>query len=390
MAKFPVESQTEQDQELVDAVNYLLSGPTESDNSFDGQQYFTRSFTTGALRIPSSRRPFSSQGVGADGATTVQVLDPGVANDPTNPPKITAGQYVTGINIGAGCRVDVSYVPGDSVVPLTAANVGPVRGYINFNDYKTTRLYVAPITISTITYIDSITIQVNFAAAQPTAPFELGQTPTITGSTAYNGFYATPGVVECTTTYAIIQNSREFTPVAATGGTIEITNMIKAPPYGVAPEIGRLKDYNGTDVFGVVSVSSNRDRVTINSQISNVMNFTVLAAPTTIYYVAAINRYRAAAVTAETTGSVSLQGNNVFSYDDTVSTRTKTFEYATTGNYTTDETDQFMLGIIDQPGEGTFMYRLDLAWVVINTGGDAEINWNNLYYRSVNVQLVKE
>jgi hypothetical protein len=153
-------------------------------------------------------------------------------NDPDVPSKIVAGQYVYGTNIGVGAQVADTYDPIQEPwnVPLTVANSGAVQGAVTFYNQSPITLYVAPINIGTIVLLDSLTIQVNFVTAQPTAPFELGSLLTIRNSTAYNGVFNGAGVVECTPSYVVMQRNSEYVESGtATGGDIRLTNTINHP-----------------------------------------------------------------------------------------------------------------------------------------------------------------
>jgi len=236
MAQFPVEYARKDSESLVEAINYALSGPSGLGQNFNG---FSDSFTAwlrGNVRQPATVSGYATQAHGASGATSITISSPGSIrqNDPNVPSKIVIGQYVLGTNIGTGARVANTYdeVNTPWLVPLTVANAGAVQGAVSFYSLPPATLYVAPISIASIAWVDSRTVLVTFSSAQPSPPFELGTLPTIAGSTFYNGLYYGPGVVACTTTTVTIQSGVDITNKGtASGRSEEHTSELQSPMY---------------------------------------------------------------------------------------------------------------------------------------------------------------
>jgi len=387
MSQFPVEFAKKDSESLVEAINYALSGPGGLGQNFSGYNDSYTAWLRGNIRTPATLAGYTTPAHGASGATTITVSNPGSLrqNDPDVPSKIVIGQYVYGTNIGAGAQVAGTY---DSVntpwtVPLTVANTGAVQGAVSFYNGQPTVLYVAPIAISTITWVDARTLKVTFSSAQPSAPFELGTLPTVSGSTAYNGIYAGPGVVECTTTYVVLQATSDITNAGTgTGGTIKVSNTIQPPAVGVDPGFPTSIYFNSTDCQGTASVNGNLDRVFISAQIDNTISYTASAA-STIEYSVAINRY--IGIPAIVVQNTEVQ----YYYDSTVALQTYQYSVAI-GSATLPVEETVFTNIIDKPQNAFYLYRLELLFRVINDTGAAEVTQSKLGNRSIGIQVVKQ
>lgn len=387
MAQYPLEYNGRDSESVIEAINYVLSGPQGLGQNFSG---FSDSYTAwlkGNIRTPSTVAGYTTSAHGASGSTDITVSNPGSVrqNDPNVPSKIVAGQYVYGTNIGTNAQVDISYDPTNTpwLVPLTVANTGAVQGGISFYNQSPPALYVAPITIGTINWIDLRTIQVNFATSQPSPPFELASLPTVSGSTAYNGTYIGPGVVECTESYVILQRSFDQVDLGtATGGTITVSNTQQPPTVGTDPGFPSAVYFNATDCSATAVVGGSLDRVFIAAQIDNTITYTA-SASSDIEYTVAVNRYIGSVPTLLTQGSIQ------YYYDTTVASQS--YNYSVTPGTATlpIERTQFV-SIIDKPTSNLYLYRLDLLFKVINDSGSAEITVSKLGNRSISVQVVKE
>jgi len=387
MAQFPLEYNNRDSESVIEAINYVLSGPQGLGQNFAG---FSDSYTAwlrGNIRTPSTVAGYTTSAHGASGGSEITVSNPGSVrqNDATVPSKIVVGQYVYGTNIGTGAKVDITYDPATTpwLIPLTVANVGAVQGPVSFYNQTPPVLYVAPINVSTITWTNLRTIQVNFTTAQPTPPFEIGSLATVAGSTAYTGTYTGPGVVECTESYVILQRSYDQVDLGtATGGTITVSNTIQPPAVGVDPGFPSAVYFNATDCSATAVVSGSLDRVFIAAQVDNTITYTASAA-SNIEYTVSVNRYVGSIPTLLTQGAIQ------YYFDTTVASQS--YNYSVTAGTATlpMESTQFV-SIIDKPDSNLYLYRLDLLFKVINDSGSAEVTISKLGNRSISVQVVKE
>lgn len=391
MAKFPVEYSRQDSESVVDAVNYVMSGPSGLGQNFAGFSSSATTWLTGNIRIPSTRLPWSSPGHGASGASTVTISNPGstwVIDGAGHPSKIQVGMYVRGTNIGTGAQVANTYAPDITpyTVPLTVANTGWVSGPLNFYEYAPTPLYVAPISIATVAWVDLRTIKITFTAAQPSAPFELGNIATISGATAYNGIYSGPGVVECTTTYVVLQSSTNIVDVGtATGGTIKLSNTLQAPTVGTDPGFPSTIYWNSTDCQGSVIVNGATDRVFIAAQLNNIISYTATAV-TDFEYTVAINRYIGVQPTTVQNTEIS------YYYDTTVAEQSYTYTGLAIGSGTLNSgnIETVFSNVIDEPDTAFYLYKVDVLFRVINNTGAAEVTLSQVGARNISVQVVKE
>lgn len=138
-----------------------------------------------------------------------------------------------------------SYVTGNFRIPFS-------------NSSSVTYLYVAPISLSTSTWLDDFTWKYEFAVAQVNAPFAIGNNVTVTGVSPsdYDGTYNKTGVVECTTTYVIVRSVDPYpNPGPGTGGTIEL--FVTSGPGATM----------STDCNAFATVSGGNEVVSVSGQI---------------------------------------------------------------------------------------------------------------------------
>jgi hypothetical protein len=398
MALFPVEYSLKGSEGIVDALNYVLSGPSGLGQNFGGFNNSYDGILVGAIRNPAAYIPIISQCHGASGAYEITAATPGTVwtRDAVLTSRIQAGMYVRGTNIGVGAQVAETYDPTNTpyTVPLTEANTGWVVGPIEFFEVNLdptvlpTPIYVAAIDISTIVWIDTHTIQVNFATSQTTAPFVLGCNPTIAGNTFYNGTYTAPGVVECTTEYCIIQFTATVNnPGAQPGGTIKLTNTLQPPPVGT--DYGFLNNlyWNQTDMSSIAIVNGAQDRVFISAQIQNTLNY-ISTAASDIEYTVAINRY----VGVQPTTVNTFTGATFF-FDATVAQQSYKFPVFGAGSGTLNgglPVETIFTTVIDAPQSNAYRYRIDVLFRVTNDSGAADISYSVLGPRSISTQVIKQ
>lgn len=388
MAQFPLEFNDRDSESVIEAINYALSGPSGLGQAFAGFSDSYPAWLRGTLRLPAVVAGYTTPAHGASGDASITVSSPGSVrqNDPDVPSRIKKEQYVYGTNIGVGAQVADSYDPDTEpwTVPLTVANTGAVQGPVTFYDQSIPNLYVAAINIATIDWIDTLTLQVNFATVQPSPPFEIGALAQISGSSnsTYNG---TPGVgvVECTESYVIIQRGSEIPDQGtATGGTVKLSNTIQPPAVGVDPGFPGATYFNATDARGVVIVNSSLADVFIAAQIDNTITYTATAA-STIEYTVAVNRY------VGTIPTTLYQGNINYYYDATIASQS--YQYSVgIGSATLPTEKTVFANIKDEPGSNLYLYRIDLLFRVINDSGAAEVTTSKLGNRSMSVQVVKQ
>jgi hypothetical protein len=387
MAQFPVDYNPRDSEGVIEAINYLLSGPSGLGQNFSGSNQFTAGWLTGNSRSPPTRTPQFSQAVGASSSFVITLDQPGgltVSNGvQVTPLKVQVGMYASGLNIATGATV--VYVNGTEIT-LSLANTGPVSGVVTFNAYAPIALYVAPITIGTIDWIDEYTVQVNFAAAQPTAPFEPGMTPTVLASTRYNGTYLSPGVVECTTTYVVIRRTA-ITANTGTGagGTISYSNTIQPPAAGVSPTFVQSLNFNATDARGQVTVNGAQDRVFISAQMNAILYY-FSTAVSDFEYTVMVNRYKG---DIPTVGAYN--DTIVYNFDKTIAQKVAFYAAVPITAGSSYPIQEAIFGtVIDQPQSGAYLYRIDLLFKVTNTGGALQVTQCDLGLRSMSVQVVKQ
>jgi len=190
MATYPIESSD--DNGIVDAVNYLLSGPSGLGQNFQGVSAYKPTYLTGFYR-----KPFT---VSSD-------LDPPAGWTAPWPPQWWFS-------------------------PLTITDAYPID--------------VDPDTNKTLYF------KVEFAT-QPQPPFQVGQAAYITGISPgfYNDYYNQPGVVYCTTDYVIIATQTAYKyPAYVSGGEI---NTDQSEIFESTDCNARVYVTGGTDTLFITS-----------------------------------------------------------------------------------------------------------------------------------------
>lgn len=232
-------------------------------------------------------------------------------------------------------------------------------------------LSVAPIAIATVTMVDTLTIQVVFASAQPTAPFLPGQatgltatgiTPSVYDDLITNSCYQV-GVVSCTTTGCILRLNTPRTVLApGSGGTIEIQSM---------------ELLLSTDCNGKVTTYAAADKVIINAQLNNVLTVDP-AFPGTLVYTVEINRYTANIST--------IPGSRVIRFDSRKRIAIKDVELTVSGSVQPNVESVFV-SVVDEPGAGYYWYILEVYFE--STAGSVNVTNSVLGLRSFTAQVLK-
>lgn len=372
MAKFPVEYNHEDSDSVVDAVNYLLSGPSNLGQYFTGTNAYVSAELTGNFRPPYATVPVVKNGcLGASGSTTIYVGD--VAG-------ILTGMTVTGTGVAAGATVSTASY---DTITVSAANTAPVSGTLAFNDQNPTPLYVAPIALGAGVRVDDYTRTFTFAAAQPSPPFQVGNSIAITGSSiaGWNINYRNPGVIDCTTTTVTVRAVNASSAAGpSAGGTTVWSQTVPAPAAGVVPQPD-LWTRTGQDVTALVY--GPLDTVFVAGQLTNEFDITV-AATADIKYSVAINRYEAYA-------NSNPQFTN-FLYGSPTTIVQRDYEYSglAVGTHTLGPEETIFGTVVDQPGTGNYLYRIEIVWRVLNTGGSAEVVASRVADRNLTAQVIKQ
>jgi len=160
------------------------------------------------------------------------------------------------------------------------------NGRLPFSNSSYAKMYVEPITLSTSEWLDDYTWKFTFATAQAQAPFAVGNNVDVVGVTPsdYDGYYSGAGVVQCSTTYAIVRTRNPYPkPVSiGLGGTIGYNAA--DPTYG---------DIDiSTDANAKIVVNYKDSQVLLNAQFNNTITYKTEGTAGLLYTVA-IDRYRA-------------------------------------------------------------------------------------------------
>jgi hypothetical protein len=390
MAKFPVE--ISDSQAIVDGLNYVLSGPSGLGQNFSGFSSSEPATLTGNFRAPYTVVPvvttpavFNGDIPTSNGQGQFQITI-------TDPSLLKEGMLVKGTGIAAGARIAAYGIPttvNKSTITLDLANTGPVSGLINFYNEVEAELYdvAYPITLATVEWVDKYTVRAWFATPwTPTAaapvPFALGNSPQIRSSSIadYNIFYRGPGVVECTTTYVVLQAGVELANQGtATGGNIRAFATLNPPTVGQAPG----NDYwIKTDCLARVTVNGPTDRVFLSGQLHNVLSYTALSGTPTLEYTVAINRYLGIPF------SDPVNPDYRFLFNGTVAERVYTFT-GLSGTAALDEIETIFATFIDTPPPAYYVYRLEVGFRVINSGATLQVTKSNVDLRALSCQVVK-
>lgn len=375
MSQFPLNYNQRDSDAAVDAINYVLSGPSGLGQNFSGLSGYNATNLTGNFRAPFTVASVSVNALG--GATAFTVTVDSVEG-------IREGYFVGNASntIGPGAQVAVGGIDTDTLtVTLTVANTGAVSGLVTFAESASAALYVAPVTITTITWLSPFNILINFAA-QPAPPFAPGNNVRVSGNSVgiYDYYYTGAGVIECTTTYAIVKSTRSIAnPGVGAGGTVLFTNTIQ-PPVGTA--VPAPNDWVQTDCIANATVTGATDRVFISGQINQRISYDCVTT-STLRVTVAINRYRVINI-----GDVNNpELRNVF--DATIAQRSTAVSGLTgVGTLSTQET--VFNTFIDQPDPGFYAYRLELLFRVVNPTGNMQVTADQIDVRTLSTQVVKQ
>jgi hypothetical protein len=375
MSQFPISYNKQDSAAVVEAVNYVLSGPSGLGQNFDGLSGYNFTYLTGNGRPPFTVPSVSVNALG--GATTNTVTVDSVDG-------IREGYYVGNASntIGVNAQVAVGGVDAATkIITLTVANTNAVSGLVNFVELPGASLYVAPIVITSITWLSAFTVSIVFAA-QPSPPFALGNNVQVSGSSVpiYDFLYTGAGVISCTTTTAIVRSNRSLAPTAVgVGGTVSFANTIQ-PPVNPAPPAPN--DWIQTDCVADASVTGATDRVFISAQLDQRVNYTATAA-TVLRVTTAINRYRVINIG----NVVSPELRNVF--DSTIAQRSTVASLAT-GSGTLSSIATVFNTFIDEPPPGFYSYRLEVLYRVTNSTGALQVTGTEIDVRTLSTQVVKQ
>jgi len=372
---FPLTYNDRDSDDIIDAVNYVLSGPSGLGQNFAGVSGYNVTSLTGNFRAPFVIASTSVNALGGSGAFTVTV---------DSVEGIYEGYYAgnAAATIGVGAQVAVGGIdPDTKTITLTVANSGPVSGLVTFSEKTTAALYVAPIAVTTITYINPFTVQINFAP-QPAPPFGLGNNPVVSGNSQalYNYFYTGAGVIECTTTYAIVRSTRSIAnPGAGVGGTVTFANTLQPP---VGPAVPPANDWIQTDCNANASVTGATDRVFISAQLDQRVGYETTAT-SNLRITVAINRYRVINIGDPTNPEL----RNVF---EAIIAQRSSLQSGLSGTGELPTYDTVFNTFIDEPGPGYYQYRLEVLYRVVNPAGAMQVTYTKVDVRTLSTQVVKE
>lgn len=371
MSKFPVESTDGEG--IIEAVNYLLSGPVSSGQNFQGSSQFALGYLTGNYRPPFTSKTVIKEATGTSGNNTIDV-------SPDNS-GIVLGMYVTGIDIPAFTTVTGIGQTIDNVATITlSANItNDIDFLVYFTPSIIPALYIAPISLASSEMLDEFTWKFSFTAPQLAPPFTLGNPITVSGVTdpTYDGTYSPIGVVECTNTYVIARTQSAYTVVAPSGGgTVEYYST------AVTPAVVNSNYYLSTDCNAKVTVTGGTDRVFLSGQISNTIYYDATLT-SQLNYLVAINRYK---------GVINDDPTNPeykFNLDGTVAVKLLFKTGLTSGTTVFIPTiETIFTSVVDNPGPGYYWYIIDLLYYTAS--GDLQVAYSELDLRSLTAQVVKQ
>ena len=239
--------------------------------------------------------------------------------------------------------------------------------------------------ISNITGVGAVSDQftVTFSSAQPSPPFEYGQTLTI--ANVVNGGIIDPSfynygswkVWSCTTTDCVIVTNNTYTwadyPYVS-GGDIGWDYSIDQP------------NYKSTDCNARVTVQGPTTRVFVSAQIPLQVYYDCgVATGQSFQMIANINRYRGTPTT-ETNDN-----DYVFAFDKTIASSLGT-EFTGLSGASSVNQDFIFTTVIDEPNFGYYWYILELQWVPLPTFSAIKPGavMARLGPRSLTAQVIKE
>lgn len=352
-------------QSILDGLNYLLSGPSGLGQNFQGINRYTDGWLIGSTRAPFVVDSFN---ISCQANTNVANI-----TTTTSTATLSPGMLVTGGGIAA--NTTISSIHGGTIT--LSANTTSVldAAYITFTPNVTPSLYVPNIALGTSTLLDAYTTKFEFASAQPTPPFALGSTIRVSGVSVsdFNGVYDPIGVVACTTTYAVVKTTSPYGPYGpGTGGNIDYYST------SLTPAVIALS----TDCNSKINVTGPTDRVFISAQLNADINYTTTAS-TDLWYTVVINRY---------TGYPNNDVNNPGFYFQTPGTRIskKTYKYTgLTGTGTLPVETIFSNFPDSNITPGYYWYIMDVSFQKQNST-DFQVTDCKFNLRSMSTQVVKQ
>jgi len=337
MSQFPIDDTTGS---LVEAVNYLLSGPTSIGQNFEG------------LSAVGINRSYN-QGLGTE----------------------TTQTYLTGLPIpGPSDLAPIPYAQQGQPGSIDNAGSGTVLFYYPIWNTLSSGLSITAITPVTATG-RKITVTVNLVSGitgTSQLPFVLGQQVVLSGITpsSFNGTYTVLSFSTTTPGRAVlIQDVEETWGAYVSGGVLKIND-----PYG---SVANYYERFFTGLQAIVTVTGPTDRVFISSQMNQLKLFTYTNVDTTsvdytgVYVNLEINRYRAVQkTTLPDTGASALYAFNGTAYAgyiwelDTTIVSVPTQVIANLAPTTVDVNnlgDVIYNNVIDNPGIGTYLYAFQIS-----------------------------
>jgi hypothetical protein len=231
-------------------------------------------------------------------------------------------------------------------------------------------IYVPPIALGTSEMLDGRTWKFTFATPQASPPFVSGNGIRVSGVTDpyYDGGYAPIGVTECTTTYvvAVTNNTYDIVPPSS-GGTVTYNRTVPAIDG---------PSFNSTDCNAKVTVTGGTDRVFVNAQLNNLINY---IGSGDLTYTIAINRYNAFV----TTDPVNPEYR--FSFDATVSQRVYNLT-GLSGPGTVPNIETIFSTVIDQPVPAYYWYILEVSYA----SDTITVTSDEFDLRCLSAQVVKQ
>jgi hypothetical protein len=254
-------------------------------------------------------------------------------------------------------------------------------------------IYVAPIALGTSSMLDGRTWKFEFASAQATPPFALGNAIYVNGVTDsfYDGSYSPIGVTECTTTYVVARTNGTYDIVApSTGGTVSFNGLTTGSGAPI---------FVSTDCNAKLSVNSATARVFVSGQLPLVMQYTCTET-SVIQLSVALNRYRGRP------NNDAVNPDYVFDLEQTLAQRDY-FLQADAGSGTIPNSipgtwlvgyqpiETIFSNVIDNPGLGYYWYIMEIMITPVSGNMqvfeiDTGIGSGILVPRGLTAQLVKE
>jgi len=294
MAKYPVERSDNEG--IVDALNYVLSGPAGLGQNFSGVSVSEKGYLTGTTRAPFTSTTPVDVYVPPIPIGTCETLTPTTFKF-TFQTFASTGSSIAGFVLTIGTLTSGTIGVGQFV---TGAGVDPATKIVSnisgSGSGSTWRVSISQTVSSTAiggNYTDGV------------APFFLGAQIEVVGATPafYDGTY-NAGAIECTPAYVIGRTTTPFpNPGPGTGGTIGTSLS---------------GEYNSTDGDATVVVNSATDRVFVSAQLLNTITYES-SNTSQMFYTVGVNRYKYDPILAPGQTTV------LFELDETIAFRTYNF-----------------------------------------------------------------